>query len=58
MREMSSTLILAVIMVLGLAGGVCEAWRGHMGRCALLFAVGLGVAGYAVLLHFVPGAQK
>jgi hypothetical protein len=55
---MGSTLILGAIMVLGLAGGVCEAWRGHMGRCALFFAVGLGVAGYAVLLHFVPGAHK
>jgi hypothetical protein len=55
---MNTTWILVIVMVVCLGGGVAEAWRGHMGRSAVLMAIGLGVAGYAVLTHFVPGAHK
>ena len=50
--------ILAVVMVLCLLGGAVEAWRGNMGRCLILFAVGVIIAGYVVLQAFVPGARR
>jgi len=51
--------ILVMVMVLCLVGGACEAWRGHMGRCALFLAVGVGVGGYVILQSFVlPGAGR
>jgi hypothetical protein len=51
-------LILVGIMVLCLVGGLFEAWNGHLGRCALLLAVGMGIAGYVILHAFVPGARN
>jgi hypothetical protein len=50
-------LIPVAIMVLCLVGGLYEAWNGHLGRCALLLAVGIGIAGYIILQAFVPGAR-
>jgi len=50
--------ILAAVMVICLVGGACEAWRGHFGRCLLLMAVGIVIAGYVVLQGFVPGGHR